>query len=107
MSCLPCIQAAAAAQSGQSRPASYRSLSTPNPDCKYSEEQMIQWRNLCKCVRDNALYSQLSLTIVDMNKAIGVISSAINHSINICYFEKLLDALEPTILKIIDSGLCA
>ena len=104
MSCIPCIQAAAAHQSGG---VSYPSLATPNPDCKYSEEQMIQWRNLFKCVRDTYLYPQLGMTIVEMNKAIGITSSAINHRVNICYFEKLLDALEPSVLKIIDSGLCA
>jgi hypothetical protein len=106
MSCVPCQLAAAALQRGEPRPASYTNLSIANTDCKYSESQMIQWRDLCKCVRENRYYTQFGLQLSDMNKAIGLTTSAINHRINICYFEKLLDALEPTIIKIIDSGLC-
>jgi hypothetical protein len=81
-------------------------LATAGANCDFTEEQMLTWKQLFLCVKQQYLYEEVNVTEERVNSALGIIISAINHKANICYFEKQLIELHPIIITIINTGKC-
>lgn len=71
----------------------------------YSIEQLEAWRALLLCIKEKD-YISLGITTVQINAALGIVYSSINHQRNMRYFEPYLNKHQALILIIINSGQC-
>ena len=81
-------------------------IATAGTNCEFTEAQLLSWKELLLCVKTNNLYADLGTTEGRVNSGLGMVASALNHTSNLCYFEKYLIELKPFILQILNLGKC-
>lgn len=69
-------------------------------DCDYTLEQIISWKDLLFCIKNNPIVDQKQV-----NKALGTVLSAIKIN-NPCYLQKELNNTLPLINQIIALNIC-
>jgi hypothetical protein len=79
---------------------------TINTECEFNEGILNNWKLKLECVKDKSLYNDIQSSEKEINSFLGVLISALSNLQNICYFENHLQAIAPTIIKIINTGKC-
>lgn len=95
--CAPCQQKAAA------RSSLLTASETANPDCPYSYEQLLQWRSLLLCAKEQSLEVATGL---ELNSALGIVLASMNYKADPCYFKEQLQKTELIITLIINKQTC-
>jgi hypothetical protein len=83
-------------------------LNLPNysNDCSYTMDQLHIWLNLLICCKDKVIYPSLGITGPQLNKALGIVGSALNYVTYPCNFAKELDQISDIIILIQNTGRC-
>jgi hypothetical protein len=76
-------------------------VQNPPQVCTYTVEQLLVWKSLLQCAKDNKLFPEKEL-----NAGLGTVISAVNRATNVCYFQNYLRITEPLINQIIATGQC-
>jgi hypothetical protein len=89
-----------------SQPQQPRQNRSVNTDCEFNESIINNWKLKLECVKEKELYQEINSSQKEINSFIGVVISALSNPENICYFAGHLQAISPTIIKIINTGQC-
>lgn len=77
-----------------------------NTNCEFNEGIVNNWKLKLECVKEKSLYNDIQSSEKEINSFLGVVISALSNLQNICYFSGHLQAIAPTIIKIINTGQC-
>lgn len=100
MGCAPCQKKKQAQAQQKPQP-----IIESNEECPYTEEQLVEWKRLILCAREKNV-KEMSITDVEINKALGIVLSALGQRYDYCYFKKQLDNTQLTIIKIVNYNQC-
>lgn len=70
----------------------------PVSPCDITKENLIAWKYLLTCIKENNYYSQANIVEFTVNKFLGIIQSALNYPSDYCYFNEQLSYFKTFIL---------
>ena len=111
MACSTCGKSRVGSTTAPKTPPSFAYKTLPpqkvvDLNCQYTLDQVKKWSELLICFKENGYYSTYNISGKDLNKALGIVLSAINYPTNICYFESELNNIFNIITIIVNSGKC-
>ena len=88
--------------SGSSSYNSQKNTSSSNrtiiEDCNITKENLLAWKALLQCIKNNQYYTQANTSEFTINQFLGIIQSALNYTNNYCYYNEQLEFFKTNIL---------
>lgn len=94
--CAPCIAAAAVKNDNTTH--NLRNVREKVENCLIDKELLIKWKSILKCIKSTGKYTEINITVLEVNKDLGYIQSALNYPDDYCYYMNELTSFKNNIL---------
>lgn len=81
-----------------------RSQSNIVGNCEFTQEILLNWRNILRCLKASGSNSLQGLSLTEINRYLGTVQSSINYPDNYCYYNQQLQDFQSLIPIIIENA---
>jgi hypothetical protein len=81
-----------------------RSQSNIIENCEFTEEILLNWRSILRCLKASGVVNLQGLSYTEINRYLGTVQSSINYPDNYCYYNQQLQNFQSLIPIIIENA---